>query len=658
MPLDDSVEEVCADYQGSFWFASSRQGVLQIYENYFSDLGTYWGLEEIVNTIQLYQDKIYVGCDSGLYCYQDKTQIEDALIKACKGERIRQIYLDQEKRLWVSTYQGGIKIMEADGRIHSLNSSNSGLTTNQIRCVWQKQDKDFLVGTEEGLFLVKENKSVEPFISDEILSSKRILDVKEDRDGTIYAATDGYGIYIIKNGKVETVYSKKQGLLSGVILKIVPSEKMNGVWIVTGEEISFLDQDGKLHRVEGIPVANSLDLQLTEKGEAIILAGNGFFRLKEEEMLKEQKLSYIYFNKQDGLPIDFTANAYNIIKNDILYMCGTAGAASVDLQKDVIKRSVRLYINSVTEDGKEIFLQDGKVRVSSSAHRLEIDVRLINFVHQNIYGKYILKDVDQEETIVQDCEAKEIGYTNLKGGQYQYRYKVYDADLDKCLAGLTIPFYKEYTLWEEPTVRILFALIICAFLILFVILIIRLREKQVKKQCQIEYLQEKEKEISKLAYRDLVTGVYNRNCFEVEKEKVDVTSIYALFSVSVNHMEYLKNRYSIRFQEDVLRNAADILQECSEEKLKIYRVSDNIFFFWMMEPLLMESYINKIKIQFEEVGKRVKAPLSFSVGAVYNNCVEKKTMDELINRCGKLRLLDEKHEEAKFFEGKLKNIEK
>lgn len=171
-------------------------------------------------------------------------------------------------------------------------------------------------------------------------------------------------------------------------------------------------------------------------------------------------------------------------------------------------------------------------------------------------------------------------------------------------------------------------------------------------------MQEKEKEISKLAYRDLVTGVYNRNCFEVEKEKVDVTSIYALFSVSVNHMEYLKNRYSIRFQEDVLRNAADILQECSEEKLKIYRVSDNIFFFWMMEPLLMESYINKIKIQFEEVGKRVKAPLSFSVGAVYNNCVEKKTMDELINRCGKLRLLDEKHEEAKFFEGKLKNIEK
>lgn len=114
LPFDDSIEETCTDYQGNFWFASSRQGVLQLYENYFSNLGNYWGLNEIVNTIQWYEDRVYVGCDEGLHCYQDRIKVEDELVKACKGERIRQLYLDQDERLWVSTYQSGLRIMDKD----------------------------------------------------------------------------------------------------------------------------------------------------------------------------------------------------------------------------------------------------------------------------------------------------------------------------------------------------------------------------------------------------------------------------------------------------------------------------------------------------------------------------------------------------------------
>lgn len=45
---------------------------------------------------------------------------------------------------------------------------------------------------------------------------------------------------------------------------------------------------------------------------------------------------------------------------------------------------------------------------------------------------------------------------------------------------------------------------------------------------------------------------------------------------------------------------------------------------------------------------------SFSVGVIYNNTVEKENIDELIDRCGKMRLLDEKHAEAQFIEGKMK----
>ena len=116
-PFDDSVEESCEDYQGNYWFVSSREGILQLYENHFSDLESYWGgKRRTANSIQPYGDKIYVGYDEGLFCYEGKNQVTDNLVEACGGARIRQIYLDRENNLWVSTFEDGIKEMTQDGK--------------------------------------------------------------------------------------------------------------------------------------------------------------------------------------------------------------------------------------------------------------------------------------------------------------------------------------------------------------------------------------------------------------------------------------------------------------------------------------------------------------------------------------------------------------
>lgn len=653
-PVDDSIEESCIDYQGNFWFASSRQGVLQIYKNYFSDLGAYWGMKHIVNAIQWYGDKVYVGSDEGLYCYQDKQAIVDPLVKACREERIRQIYKDQEERLWISTYQGGLRCLEKNGEIITLNMNNSALTTNQIRCVWQRKNKEMLVGTEDGLFVISRQGTVQRLVQNEILNTKRILDVKEDSNGIIYVATDGYGVFLIEHEQVKKTYAKQQGMLSGVILKVVPSEQQQGTWIVTGEEICFLDADGVIRRVTEVPAANSLDLLLTEDGQAVILAGNGYFQLKEEDLLKTGEISCLQLNKQDGLPIDFTANSWNTIQNGRLYMCGTAGACSISLKEEKTERPVILYVNKVTEDGKIIIPEEGEYQVSAAAHRLNIDIRPINYVHQNLNSSYFLEGVDQEATIQSQDKKTEVSYTNLKGGRYTYSYAVYDSETQKCLSDLSVTVVKDYALWEEPLIRGLLVLALIAFLFLLLILIIWMKERHLKKKYRMKFLREKEEEIARLAYRDLVTGVFNRNYFEQERKKVEVQKLYALFSVSVNHIEYLKNKYGIRYVEKILQKAAQILQECSTEELKIYRVSENIFFFWTLEPIQLEDYIYQIKKKFEKEGKAESAPLSFSVGAIYNNRVEKENIDELIQRCWKMRILDEKHAEAKFIEGKMK----
>lgn len=651
--IDDSVEEVGKDFQGNYWFVSSRQGILELYRNYFSDLGSYWNRKEIVNAIQPYQGKIYVGCDDGLFCYRGKDQVSDRLAKACEGQRIRQLYLDGENNLWVSTYQAGIKVLHPNGDISSINVNNSELTTNQIRCIWQKHNGEILIGTEEGLFLLDLDGKIRLYVRDQILGTKRILYVREDSEGRVFAATDGYGVYELENNCITKVYSRQDGLLSNVVMKVVPSDTMEGTWMVTGEGICFAGQNGNVKTVTGISVANSLDLLLTEDGDAIILADNGFFRMKETDLLKTT-VDYVFFNKQDGLPVDFTANARNVIVDGILYMCGTTGAAGMDLNGEEQKCPVILYLNEATEDGQEIQMQDGAIHLSSGAHRLNIDIRVINYVHHNVYCSYFMEGVDKKETQILPGENTEISYTNLDGGSYLCNYKVFDGNSGEELASLSVPVTKEYRFQEEPKVRMVMLLCILSFLILLYLVILWVREDSIKKHYHVRFQQKKEEEISRLAYRDLVTGVYNRNCFEQEKEKVDMEQLYAILSVSINHLDYIKSKYGMLYMENVLRRGVKVLQECTKEEIKIYRVSENIFYFWLTEPVQLENYVYELKEAFQKSSEEENLPMSFSIGAVYYNKIDKETMNELITRCEKMRLLDEKHAEANFIEGKMK----
>ena len=109
-------------------------------------------------------------------------------------------------------------------------------------------------------------------------------------------------------------------------------------------------------------------------------------------------------------------------------MCGTIGASSIDLNAKPVEKTIRLYVDQVTEDGQEVDLSKGNIVFSSGAHRVNMDVKTINFVHRNMYVGYFLDGMDSNETIVKDAEPTDISYTNLEGGNYVYHYKVYDAD--------------------------------------------------------------------------------------------------------------------------------------------------------------------------------------------------------------------------------------
>ena len=127
-------------------------------------------------------------------------------------------------------------------------------------------------------------------------------------------------------------------------------------------------------------------------------------------------------------------------------------------------------------------------------------------------------------------------------------------------------------------------------------------------------------------------------------------------TVSINYITYFKGKYGIFFTENIFRKGVEVLQQCTKEKVKIFRVSENIFYYWLTQPVELEAYIQEMKDTFQKKGEEEGMPFSFSVGAIYNNTVGKENIDELIDRCGKMRLLDEKNADAKFIEGKVKML--
>ena len=117
--------------------------------------------------------------------------------------------------------------------------------------------------------------------------------------------------------------------------------------------------------------------------------------------------------------------------------------------------------------------------------------------------------------------------------------------------------------------------------------------------------------------------------------------IYAFLSVSINHIEYFKGKYGILYTENILRKGVQILQESAKEDVKICRVSENIFCFWLMEPVELELYIQQLKEAFRKKGEEENLPFSFSIGAIYNNTIGKMKLlykvimevKDVIHRC-------------------------
>ena len=454
LPMDNSIEHILRDFEGNLWFTSSRQGLMKVVPNRFTDVSELAGLPTmVVNTTCLYDSLLYIGADKGLTILDAQHNVvANALSEMMQGVRIRCIRADSKGNLWLCTNSdyGLVRYTPASGKYRCYNT-DSGLASNRARMILELSDGTLAVATNAGVNLLRGNEITETYNSAQGISNLEILTIEEAPDGRLYLGSDGDGIYILDSGKI-TRLGREDGLSAEVILRLKRDPVDEDLcWIVTSNAINYM-RGGQITTVHNFPYSNNFDLYFDDDGRIWVLSSNGIYVVKREDMLAGGKIDYTLYDTDCGLPCSATANSYSHLDGDgTLYIAASTGVSAVNICNDADdNREVRLAVPFLIADDRYIRVpEDGNVTIPSGCRRLNIYAYAFTYSLNNPHVRYRLEGFDDEAIEVTKQELGTISYTNLAGGTYRFHLAVLNTMTGEADQSMTVTIFKEKTLYEQ-----------------------------------------------------------------------------------------------------------------------------------------------------------------------------------------------------------------
>ena len=468
IPMNNSVGHIMSDHEGNIWFTSTRQGVLKLVPDRFSDISRLCGLDPmVVNSTCINGNELYVAGDNGLKIVNltDHSQTENELTAYLEGVRIRCIKNDSSGRLWLCTH-GETGLVCYDPKDSSFISYNEekGLDTPRVRAVTELSDLSMAAATGTGLFIIKDGKITAHYDQKDGISNTEILSVEEGPDGRLYLGSDGDGIYVLDGTRVSRI-GIDDGLTSEVVMRIKWDEQRKLFWLITSNSIQYM-KDGELTAVTNFPYSNNYDIYFDDHQNAWILSSNGIYITKVSELLENERIEYSFYNKKSGLPYIATGNSRSFLDDEgNLYISGTTGICRVNINADENDKSaIKLSIPSIELDDEMIPVPEGSdsITIPSGSSRLVIDCYAITFGLNNPRISYYLEGFDKAPTVTTKQDMQPVSYTNLNGGKYVFCLNVIDDETGEVEKSSELTIIKERSLFENLLFVSLLVLVLIA----------------------------------------------------------------------------------------------------------------------------------------------------------------------------------------------------
>lgn len=500
IPMTTSVENMVTDYQGNLWFASSKQGVMKIVPNQFTDIFQQYQLSKaVVESTCMYGDTLFVGTKSdgllalrgdrvlrhytltGSFDASGNTYEDTDLLDMMKGRRIRSIFCDSQDRVWFSTF-GELGLVCLDGTTVTRYTPKDGMPSDRIRTVSERSDGAIMVACTGGLVIIQDGRITRTYDAADGIDNTEILTVSETPGGDMIIGTDGGGIYVFDADGL-THFGTDNGLHSDVVMRVKPDVSRDLVWIVTSNSLACMTADRTVVTIQQFPYSNNFDLYENSNGEMWILSSNGIYVSDVDELLANGEIHPLFYGRDNGLPCISTSNSYSELTPDgDLYLAGTTGVAKVNIEKPFENvNDIMLSVPYLEADG-QYYLPDasGRYVIPPSVRKLTVYSYVFNYSLMNPDVTYYLNGFDQPTT-VKRSELTTASYTNLRGGDYEFVLQIKDPQGGSSKE-LRVPIVKQKALYEQLWLHILCIVFILGLIAVGVKLYIDNRTRRLKER--------------------------------------------------------------------------------------------------------------------------------------------------------------------------------
>lgn len=483
-----SAGTVSFDYEGNVWVTSSSTGVIHLVKGLYKNANAAAGLDGVsVNTVSVGDDGFYIGTNTGLIILDNEyRQMHNDLTQALDGERIRNIMRDSKGNIWISTaYQHGLIKYDPNKEEKTTFNTENGLAGTHIRAALELSDGSIAAATQNGISIIKDDKVVKNYTKDDGLVNPIILCFCEGDDGTLYAGSDGYGFYAVKDDEV-THYGFDEGLSSGVVLRMIQDTEDGGFFISAGNSLFYWNGQSfrKLDNYLKSP-GSVFDIKLD--GDYIwLMQSNGINLLNKDQLLSGEQTPVRILGTAYGLTGTINANTWHDERDGLFYLPTTDGISVLNISDlDREDEAVLVNVNQLDADGT-IYPSPEKITVDGKTTRLTFDFAALSFSGKDITVRYQLKGFDKEPVLIHNGNPMSVSYTNLNGGNYELFLEVLDSSGEKTVGNRTVTVYKEYRLWETAWFWVAVSIASIAVITYIIVMCIHIKTENLKRR-QNEY---------------------------------------------------------------------------------------------------------------------------------------------------------------------------
>ncbi|MGE5395876.1 MAG: two-component regulator propeller domain-containing protein, partial [Candidatus Saccharibacteria bacterium] len=182
-----------------------------------------------------------------------------------KGNGVYDLFLDQNKRVWIGTISGGLSFFDQESplvtQVVHLTNNASSLINNDVNSLIEDHAGKLWFATNNGISCWdKVNDGWKHFYYNKEKQAQVFLTICEDNQGRIWAGSYSSGVYVIdgNTGRELAHYSRTEGgspVVNNFILNIF-KDAQGDLWfaVAAPELISFRMKENAFKAYPGVPV--------------------------------------------------------------------------------------------------------------------------------------------------------------------------------------------------------------------------------------------------------------------------------------------------------------------------------------------------------------------------------------------------------------------